>query len=81
MESVDLTSIVENVVSGLEDYEINDIMEFTQVEFSYQENHLEFRKEILAKCYNQGAQEQWIMEGTFGVDDEFCNNVSILPDR
>ena len=81
MEKDRLTSVVENVVSGLEEHEKNDIMEFTQVEFSYQENHLEFRKEILAKCYNQGAQEQWIMEGTLESYDEFCNNVSITPAR
>ena len=76
-----MTSIVENVVSGLEDYEKNDIKEFARVEFSYQESHPEFRKEILAKCYNQGAQEQWIMEGTQDSYDEFCNNVSISPAR
>ena len=76
-----MTSIVENVVSGLEDYEKNDILEFARVEFSYQESHPEFRKEILAKCLNQGAQEQWIMEGALESYDEFCNNVSITPAR
>jgi hypothetical protein len=72
---------VENIVSGLEDYKKNDIKNFARVEFSYQENHPEFRKEILAKCYNQGAQEQWIVEGTQDSYDEFCNNVSISPAR
>ena len=76
-----MTSIVENVVSGLEDYEKNDIGEFTRVEFSNQENHHEFRREILAKCLRQGTQEQWIMEGTPKSSDEFCNNVSISPAR
>ena len=76
-----LTSIVENVVSGLQDYEKNYINNFARVEFSYQESHPEFRKEILAKCYSQGAQEQWIMEPTQESSDEFCNNVSITPVR
>ena len=79
--NADLTSIVENVVSGLEDYQKNAIKNFARVQFSYQENHPEFRKEILAKCYNQDAQEQWIMEGTPKSSDEFCNNVSISPAR
>ena len=76
-----MASVVENIVSGLEDYERNDIKNFSRVEFSYQENHFDFRREILAECYNQGAQEQWIMEGTQVSFDEFCNNVSITPAR
>ena len=76
-----MTSLVKNVVSGLEDYEKKYIKNFARVEFSYQESNHEFRKEILAKCLNQGAQEQWIMEPTQESSDEFCNNVSITPAR
>jgi len=77
--NVNLASVVENVVSGLEDYEGNDIKIFSRVEFSYQESHPEFREEILAKCLRQGVEEQWIMKGTQESSDEFCNNVSISP--
>ena len=72
---------MENIVSGLEDYKINDILTLSRVEFSYQESHHEFRREILAKCLHQGAEEQWIMEGIQGSSDEFCNNVAISPAR
>merc|ERR1712051_879535 len=61
-----LTSVVENVVSGLEDYKKKHILKLSRVEFSYQESHHEFQREILAKCLHQGAEEQWIMEGIQG---------------
>ena len=72
---------MENVVSGLEDYKINNILTLSRVEFSYQESHQEFRREILAKCLHQGAEEQWIMEGTQEPYDELCNNASISTER
>jgi hypothetical protein len=79
--NVNLTSIVENVVSGLEDWERNSIKKSTGVVFSTQENHPEFRTEILARCLDQGAEKQWIMEGSQEDYDEFCNDVKISPAR
>ena len=76
-----MTSVVENLVSGLEDYKINNILTLSRVEFSSLEDHHEFRREILAKCLHQGAEEQWIMEGIQGSSDEFCTNVTISPAR